>query len=229
MQEQQRWDIYNQFSLWGDLDRYTKMLARYELFKLIADKPGDIVEGGVLKGSGLLYWAKLIEIFNPQSRRKVIGFDTFEGYPEDTNKSHDQKTAKDFKKIQIQDGSQVAIETILEIAKQQGLEHRIELVKGKAQDTMPEYVKKYPGFRIALLNLDFVLYEPTTAALSHLYPVVISGGIVALDEYGVAKAGESEAVDQFLSGKRIDMKAFPWAKSPTAWFTKSDTGSRDNR
>ncbi|MEX2143317.1 MAG: hypothetical protein WD740_01885 [Anaerolineales bacterium] len=44
MEEQQRWDLYNQFSLWGDLYRYTKMLARYELFKLIADKTGDILE-----------------------------------------------------------------------------------------------------------------------------------------------------------------------------------------
>lgn len=220
MEEQQRWDLYNQFSLWGELDRYTKMLARYELFKLVADKPGDIVEGGVLKGAGLLYWAKLIEIFNPQSRRKVIGFDTFEGYPEDNSRSHDQTTAKDFKKIQIQDGSAVAMETIMETAKQQGLEHRIELVKGKAQDTLPVYVKKNPGFRAALLNLDFVLYEPTKAALTHLYPALVPGGLVLLDEYGVASAGESEAVDQFLAGKQIELRSFAWAKSPTAYFAK---------
>ena len=220
MEEQKRWDLYNQFSLWGDLDRYTKMLARYELFKMIADKPGDIVEGGVLKGAGLLFWAKLIEIFNPQSRRKVIGFDTFEGYPEDSAKDHDRQTAKDFKQVQIRDGHDVAMETIRETAKQQGLDHRIELVKGRAEESIPAYVKNNPGFRAALIDLDFVLYEPTMAALQYLYPCVVPGGVVALDEYAVAGAGETEAVDEFLAGKQVNLLAFPWAKSPTAYFVK---------
>lgn len=220
MDEQNRWDLYNQFSLWGGLDRYTKMLARYELFKLIADKPGDIVEGGVLKGAGLLYWAKLIEIFNPQSRRKVVGFDTFEGYPEDGAKGHDRQTAKDFKQVQIQDKEDVAMETIKDVAKQQGLAHRIELVKGNADKSIAQYVKENPGFRVALMNLDFVLYEPTVAALQNLYPILVQGGVVALDEYAIANAGESDAVDEFLSGKFVKLQAFPWAKSPTAYFLK---------
>ncbi|MEX1248258.1 MAG: TylF/MycF/NovP-related O-methyltransferase [Anaerolineales bacterium] len=220
MEEQARWDLYNQFSLWGDLDRFTKLLARYELFKLIADKPGDIVEGGVLKGAGLLLWAKLIEIFNPQSRRKVIGFDTFEGYPQDGAKGHDRKTARDFKQVQIKDGSDVAMATIQGIAEQQGLSHRIELVHGKAEESMPKYIKENPGFRAALLNLDFVLYEPTMTALTHLYPCVVAGGVVALDEYAVAGAGETDAVDEFLTGRQVRLLAFPWAKSPTAYFVK---------
>jgi len=223
MEEQKRWDLYNQFSLWGDLDRYTKMLARYELFKLIADKPGDIVEGGVLKGAGLLYWAKLIEIFNPQSRRKVIGFDTFEGYPEDGARGHDRKTAKDFKQIQIQDRQDVALKTIMETARQQGLDQRIELVQGKAEESIPRYVKTHPGFRAALIDLDFVLYEPTLAALESLYSTVVPGGVVALDEYAVPGAGETEAVDQFLAGKSVKLLSFPWAKSPTAYFVKEQT------
>ena len=110
MDEQKRWDLYNDFSLWGELDRFTKMLARYELFKRVLDKPGDIVEGGVLKGAGVLYWAKLIQIFNPNSRRKVVGFDTFEGYPEDTSKARDRKTAKAYSKQQIAEAGMVSVE-----------------------------------------------------------------------------------------------------------------------
>jgi hypothetical protein len=220
MEEQKRWDLYNQFALWGNLERFTKLLARYELFKLIADRPGDIVEGGVLKGTGLIFWAKLIEIFNPLSRRKVIGFDTFEGYPEDAVKSYDRQTAKEFKGKQIQNETEVAMATIKEIADRQGLTHRIELVNGKAEEGIPNYIKENPGFRAALVNLDFVLYEPTIAALTHLYPNVISGGVVALDEYAVAGAGETDAVDEFLAGKNVRIVSFPWAKSPTAYFVK---------
>ena len=50
------WDAYNDLLLRGPLDRFTKMWARYELFKQVIDLPGDIVEGGVFKGAGLLYW-----------------------------------------------------------------------------------------------------------------------------------------------------------------------------
>lgn len=220
MEEQQRWDIYNQFALWGELDRYTKMLARYELFKLIADRPGDIVEGGVLKGTGVLFWAKLIQIFNPQSRRKVVGFDTFAGYPETAIKAHDRQTAKEFRSAQIQEDEQVSAKTILNIAKEQGLEHRVELVQGDASTTVVDYVKGNPGFRVALLNLDFVLYEPTLAALEHLYPSVVPGGVIALDEYGVRNTGESDAVDEILKGQPVDLRMFPWSKSPTAYFIK---------
>ena len=221
MDEQKRWDLYNDFSLWGDVDRFSKMLARYELFKRVVELPGDIVEGGVLKGAGVLYWAKLIQIFNPMSRRKVIGFDTFEGYPEDTSKAHDQQTAKAFTKQQIADQALVSDEKIMAAAEAQGLANRIELVKGDASQTIPQYVADNPGFRISLLNLDFVLYDPTLAAMQHLYPRVLPGGVVVLDEYAVADKGESDAVDEVLQGEGVELRNFSWAKSPTAYFIKS--------
>ena len=221
MDEQKRWDLYNDFSLWGETDRFSKMLARYELFKRVVDMPGDIVEGGVLKGAGVLYWAKLIQIFNPMSRRKVIGFDTFEGYPEETSKAHDRKTAKAFTAEQIAEKSMVSDEKIMVAAEAQGLADRIELVKGDASQTIGDYVKDNPGFRISLLNLDFVLYDPTLAAMKDLYPRVLPGGVVVLDEYAVAGKGESDAVDEVLKGEGIQLKNFAWAKSPTAYFIKS--------
>lgn len=224
MEEQKRWDLYNDFSLWGHSDRFSKMLARYELFKQVIEMPGDIVEGGVLKGAGVLYWAKLIEIFNPMSRRKVIGFDTFEGYPEDTSKAHDQHTARDFSAEQIAEQDLVSVQRIMAAAEAQGLDKRIELVKGDARQTIPAYVQANPGLRIALLNLDFVLYDPTLAAMKELYPRVLPGGMVVLDEYAVPDKGESDAVDEVLAGQQIELMNFSWAKSPTAYFVKSEMG-----
>ena len=78
--EQISWDSYNQLLLYGEPGRLSKIFARYELYKKTIDLPGDIVEGGVFKGSGVLFWAKLIAIFNSSSARKVVGFDTFEGF-----------------------------------------------------------------------------------------------------------------------------------------------------
>ena len=96
MSQEHSWDSYNNFLLHGTLDRFTKILARYELFKRVIDLPGDIVEGGVFKGTGLLYWAKLIQVFNPLSYRRVIGFDTFEGFTNVGSYEHEKLSAEEF-------------------------------------------------------------------------------------------------------------------------------------
>src|SRR5437016_426794 len=58
----------------------TRFLAHYELFKHVIDLPGCIVEIGVSRGISFFTWAKLMESFCPGDRkRKVYGFDSFEG------------------------------------------------------------------------------------------------------------------------------------------------------
>ncbi len=215
---QSHWDLYNEFLMQGPIDRFAKMLVRYELFRRVIELPGDIVEGGVFKGAGLFFWAKLIQIFNPLSKRRVIGFDTFEGYPQQAAHGCDAKTGERF----LQEANYIPVppETLMTTAASQQLDHRIELVKGDAALTIKEYVQCNPGFRVALLNIDFDVYEATTAALEHLYPLVVPGGVIAFDDYGVRGWGESAAVDTFLEGRSLVLKSIPWGYSPTAYFEK---------
>ncbi|MCP4147159.1 MAG: dTDP-6-deoxy-L-hexose 3-O-methyltransferase [bacterium] len=202
----------------GTMDRFGKLWARYDLFKMVMDLPGDIVECGVLKGTGALYWARMIEVFNPLSRRKVIGFDTFEGYPDTMKGEQDKKTSGEFLKDANYSG--VTTDEIMAQAAALGLEHRIELVKGDATKTISEYVEKRPGFRAALVNLDFDIYEPTYAALENLYPRLVPQGIVVFDEYAVHEWEESKAADEYFQGKNIVFETLPWAFSPTAYVVK---------
>lgn len=211
------WDSYNEFLLHGTVDRFSKILARYELFKRIICLPGDIVEGGVFKGAGILYWAKLIEIFNPLSIRKVVGFDTFTGYPSFRYES-DIKASR--KLISDANYTGTSSKVIMQIADSLNLSHRIELVEGDATVTISNYVEDNPGFRVALLNLDFDIYEPTIAALKNLFPLVVPNGIIAFDEYAVKEWSESNAVDEFFKGERVTYQSLPWALSPTAFLEK---------
>src|SRR5260221_712974 len=58
-----------------------RLLARYEIFKLIHEVQGSIVECGVMFGGGLMAFANLSVILEPYNfQRRVIGFDTFEGF-----------------------------------------------------------------------------------------------------------------------------------------------------
>lgn len=166
----------------------------------------------------MLFWAKLIQIYNPLSLRKVVGFDTFESYPDSTSAQHDKLSSANF--ISATGYKPITPESIMNIAQNLGLSHRIELIKGDACITIPQYMKENPGFRVALLNLDFDVYEPTAVALEHLFPRIVPKGIVVLDEYAVANWGESKAADEFIQGRSILLKSFPWALSPTAYFQK---------
>src|SRR5579862_4640377 len=59
-----------------------RFLAKNEIFKQVLDVAGVIVECGVLNGGGLFTWAQLSNIYEPVNyTRKIIGFDTFEGFP----------------------------------------------------------------------------------------------------------------------------------------------------
>ncbi len=67
----------NSFILSEDRRVFNKLIARTLLYNQTQDIPGDIVECGVFKGTGLYTFLKLKNIFNPNSSKKVIGFDFF--------------------------------------------------------------------------------------------------------------------------------------------------------
>src|SRR6266480_980338 len=59
-----------------------RFLALYEIFKLVLPVKGSVVECGVFRGFGLMSWAKLSTMLEPENlTRRVYGFDTFAGCP----------------------------------------------------------------------------------------------------------------------------------------------------
>ena len=68
----------------------SKILVRYELFKKQLKIKGSI-ECGVHEGFGVMSWAHFSSILEPYNyHRKIIGFDTFKGFPNVSKK--DKKT-----------------------------------------------------------------------------------------------------------------------------------------
>ena len=49
---------------------FNKLIARALLYDSVKNIPGDIVECGVFKGSGLYTFLKLKKLFNPNSSKK---------------------------------------------------------------------------------------------------------------------------------------------------------------
>jgi hypothetical protein len=210
------WDSYNTLLLSPDIDRIRKLLVRYELFKMSLEIPGDIVECGVFKGTGWMYWLKLLDLYARGEQKRVVGFDTFSSFA-DSLLDYERESAKAF--TDEADFKGVNPDDILGYANAAGLKNG-ELIPGDISETLPVYIEKNRGFRISLLNLDFDTYQGTKIALEHMYELVTPGGLIVLDEYGKRGWGESDAVDEFFRNKNVEINAVQGSFQPTAYVKK---------
>lgn len=219
-------ELVEDFILYYRRVNLAKFLAHVDIFKMTLGLPGAIVECGVFKGVSLLSFAKMVEVYCPgDTLKRIIGFDTFQGFPglADQDGPPNERRGKLAGGWNSSDFFPV-LKELVDIAQADSMIprfKRIELVQGDVSKTVPEYVEKNPGLRISLLHLDLDLYEPTLAALEHLYPLVVPGGVVLLDEYAMeAFPGESAAFDEYFKGKRPVLKKFPFISTPGGYFVK---------
>jgi hypothetical protein len=227
------WDLYNGFFLHKDVERLRKFLVREHLLKMTLDVPGDIVEVGCLKGTGIAQLLKLREIFIPASNKKVVGFDLFLGSKSFSNtlKGHNNALSSYYDEAGVNIAEGISRDHVMALLNKmrltnaregQGPETNIyELIEGDVTNSIPEYVSKNPGFRISFLYLDLDIDEPTAVSLKFLYDKVVRGGVIVFDEYACAEWTESNAVDAFLAEHpNLVLKTLPWARTPTAYIVK---------
>lgn len=206
---EKRWFYENGFYLTCDTSRMGKCIAHYELFNKAIKVPGAIVECGVFKGASLARFAMFRNLFDKESR-KIVGFDIFGKFPETKNEG-DAKLRESF--IEDAGANSVTVDELNKILNSKNCSTNVELVAGDICKTVPEFVKRNPDFKIALLNLDTDIYEPAVTILEHLYPRLVSGGVLLLDDYGIWP-GETQAVDDYFKGQNISIKGFPFSETP---------------
>lgn len=213
-------DYFRQKGLQLDLNAsaLSKIIARFDLYRMVEDLPGDIVECGVYRGAALFQWANYIEIFSPVSQREVIGFDTFTGFPNDSKNDNDMIAIESIK----DNVHPRSVGELTSIAEQLKVSSRIKLVAGDANHTIPEYVNKHPSLRVALLHIDFDTYAPTMTALENLFDLVTIGGVLVLDQYADRDWGETQAVDEFFEKRQLEknFKRISWSSAPRAFYVK---------
>lgn len=200
----------NNFYLSCDNSRIAKLIAQYELFKLSVSIPGVIIECGVFKGVSLSRFAHFREIFGASESKKIIGFDTFDEFPDSTY-APDNNLLEQF--VQSAGSKSISKDQLIEVLKKKGLARNISLIEGDVSITVPEFIKNNPGLTISFLNLDVDLYEPSKVILENFYPHIAKGGILLLDDYKKFP-GETKAVDDYFQNQDIEIKQFLYAKSP---------------
>ena len=102
----------NNFYLSCTINRISKVLAHYELFKMVSHVPGAIVECGVFKGASLIRFASFRNLFGSPFSKKIIGFDTFDEFPK-SNYEDDIKFRNKF--VDAAGSSSIAKNQLIEI------------------------------------------------------------------------------------------------------------------
>lgn len=180
------WKLQN-FTKYVPRQSLTHFLCRAEMFQKVLNVQGSVVEAGVLGGGGLFAWAQLSAIFEPLNyQRKVMGFDTFEGFPSlapedasgESSFSYEGGLALGY------DGNEdlVRATKVFDANRFLGRLPKVVLVKGDINKTVPEYLKANPETVVSLLYIDVDVYEPTKTLLEHFLPRMPKGAILAFDE-----------------------------------------------
>tara|TARA_A100001391_G_scaffold73126_2_gene46999 strand:- start:348 stop:1046 length:699 start_codon:yes stop_codon:yes gene_type:complete len=220
-QTQNFYDNFNGFILSPDIKVFGKLLARTLLFNEVKNVPGDILEFGVFKGTGLLTFLKLKRYLCPNTVKKVVGFDFFETNDLLSNLSDQDKDAMTtlFKDRGFSHEESFK-EYLNDSIKHFGFEsHEFDLVKGDASKTVIEYLSSRPGLKISLLYLDMDLAKPTYDVLCETWDRVSKGGIVVFDEYAYQQWSESQGVDKFFEDKDVEIRSLNYM-APTACVVK---------
>lgn len=210
-------DKLNEFPKFVPMTAMGRLLARYEMFKLVQNVPGAIVEAGVLSGAGLFSFVQFSFLLDPHNTyRKIVGFDTFTGFPHlaevDTRGSSAHMAVGSYSDDSYEELN--ALAAIHEDFRMLPQRKQVELVRGDICSTVPEYVEAHPELVVAFLYLDADLFEPTKVCLKHLAPRIPKGGVIVFDELGLAEyPGETAAAIEVIGLNRLALRKLPFSKA----------------
>jgi O-methyltransferase len=193
-------EFYNQCKEFT-MTAWPRLYALYDSVKYIVERdiPGAIVECGVWRGGGMKLAAMTLLSLGATDRKLYL-YDTFEGMtqPEEVDRDFHGNSAKhDWDQVQSHGvkWAYAPVEEVRQVMESTGYPmEQIVFVKGPVERTIPASMPE----RIALLRLDTDWHSSTKQEMEHLYPLLASGGVMALDDYGHYR-GAQKAVDDYFA------------------------------
>ena len=196
-----------------------RLLFVHELYQKIINVHGIVVEFGVRWGRNLALFESFRGMYEPYNyTRKIVGFDTFEGY---TDLAEEDGTARVITPgaYGVVPGYDDYLRQVLAYHEEESpLSHikKYEIVKGNAAVEIHHYLARHPETIVALAYFDFDLYKPTKACLEAIKDRLTKGSVIAFDELNCEDfPGETRAVCEVLGLSRYSMKRSPLNPTPS--------------
>lgn len=199
----------------------SRLLFMNHIYQQIVDIPGIVVEFGTRWGQNLSVFSALRGIYEPFNRhRKIVGFDTFTGFP-NIHLNDGQSDMMKQGELAVTDNYAQYLAKLLELQERDNpLAHikKYDLRIGDATLEIDKFLRECPETVIALVYFDFDLYEPTKLCLEKIKSRLVKGSIVGFDELNDPDSpGETLAVMEVFGLNNIKLKRLPYT-SRTSYF-----------
>lgn len=197
----------------------SKILFLNEIYSKLINTHGVIMELGVRWGQNLVTLNNLRGIYEPFNHsRKIIGFDTFEGFPsvsiQDGVADYNVEGA-----FNVSENYEIFLEKLLKCHENECPLNHISkniVIKGDATKTLKKYLENHKETIIAFVYFDFDIYQPTKECLKLIKPFLTKGSIIGFDELcDPGFPGETEALREVFgtTNFRIERNRFAGIQS----------------
>ncbi len=200
----------------------SRILFMDHIYRQIVEVQGIIIEFGTRWGQNLGLFSALRGVYEPFNRhRKIVGFDTFKGFPAISGKDGRADMMKKGQ-LSVTEGYVRYLTNILDLhEKDNPLSHikKFELRAGDAVIEVEKYLKENPQTIIALAYFDFDLYKPTKKCLELIKSRLVKGSVLGFDELNDHDSpGETIALLETFGLNNISLKRYRYA-SRVSYFT----------
>lgn len=172
-------------SLFVKRQELSKLLFFNTIYQKILPTHGIIIEFGVRWGQNLVTLSNLRGIYEPFNYgRKIVGFDTFEGFINVNKNDGDHSIIKNGA-FSVTENYELFLADVLAAHHEESPLSHIEknfIRKGEAVVEFKKYLEEHPETIVSFAYFDFDIYQPTKECLEMLLPVMPKGSIIGFDE-----------------------------------------------
>jgi hypothetical protein len=211
-------ELPRNLSLYLNRESLGDLVTTVELYRRILEIPGEVMEFGTRWGRRLSLFVTLRELFEPHNyTRRVVGFDTFSGFPHVSEKDGDHPKIR-VGSLSVTDGYVDHLDAVLEAHEHEsvlGHVKRFQVCVGDVRNTLRTYLEAHPEALVSLAYFDLDLYDPTKTCLELVLTRMGKGSILAFDQLSQLNfPGETRAMLETLDLSRTRLERLPFHPYP---------------
>ena len=208
-------EILSNLGLFLNSKNLSRILFMNYIYQNIIDVQGVVFDLGTRWGQNMSLFSSLRGIYEPYNRhRKIIGFDTFEGFVEITPEDGGSNLMNTGN-VTVSPNYENYLNEIMECHEQDNpLSHikKFSIIKGDANNTVQDYLEAHPETIISLAYFDFDVYKPTAKVLETIIPRLTRGSVLGFDELNDPDSpGETIALMEKIGLNNIKLRRYRYS------------------
>lgn len=212
-------EVLSNLGLFLNRQTLSRIIFMHELYHKVIPINGIVVEFGVRWGQNLALFSSFRGMYEPFNySRKIVGFDTFSGFPSVSKQDGTDEIASQGA-YSVTEGYENYLDSVMSYHEfESPLNHikKYEIVKGDAVLTLEKYLQEHPETIIALAYFDFDIYEPTKKCLELIKSHITKGTVIGFDELNwPAFPGETLALKEVFGLDKYSIRRSPLNPAPS--------------